>query len=515
MKRLQAAFLGTLLAFALSAQAQNGARPLTPSQPGAQAQVLPDFADLVEKYGPAVVNINTQTRSSPRQTIPGLSEDDPFYEFFRRFLPPDQQGDDSTPPNGRGKGQGKGRNAPKGPQSGPRAPLRPFGLGSGFIVSADGYIVTNAHVVENADEINVRLTDKREFKAKVIGVDMRSDVAVVKVDAKNLPTMKIGDAKKLRPGEWVIAIGSPFGFQNSVTAGIVSATSRENLAQDPNLDAVPFIQTDVAVNPGNSGGPLLNMRGEVVGINSQIFSRTGSFAGISFAIPIDYAYNIADQLIKSGHVTRGRIGVGIGSVNRDLADSLGLPKAQGAVVSQVEDGSPASKAGLEPGDVILKIDGHDIDGSADLSRTIRSMKPGRQAMLTVWSKGKTRDVPITVAEFKDEEASADASPAKGKGKSKGADAPKPNKLGLTVSELTADQKKALKVQGGVVVESSDGVAAAAGISQGDVILRLNNTDVTGVKAFNEAVAKLDPKKPVALLVRDENGTRFITLRDFD
>jgi len=512
MNRLQAGFLGVLLALGWSANAQQpgGARVPTPATPGA-AQVLPDFADLVEKYGPAVVNITTQTRAPQRQSLPGLSEDDPFYEFFRRFLPPDQQqgpGDDNATPTPRGQGKGRGGN--NAPRSGPRAPLRPFGLGSGFIVSADGFIVTNAHVVENADEVNVRLTDKRELKAKVIGVDVRSDVAVVKVEASGLPIMKIGDAKKLRPGEWVIAIGSPFGFQNSVTAGIVSATSRENLAQDPNLDAVPFIQTDVAVNPGNSGGPLLNMKGEVVGINSQIFSRTGSFAGISFAIPIDYAYNIADQLMKSGHVTRGRIGVQITNVTRDLADSLGLPKPQGAAVSNVEDNSPASKAGLEAGDVILKIDGHPVEGSADLSRTIRSVKPGTKVNLTVWRSGKTREVPITVAEFKDEDAAAKAAPAKGKSQ-----AGKPNKLGLTVTDLNAEQKKVLKVTGGVVVETSEGVAAAAQIGPGDVILRVNNTDIANAKAFNEVVAKLDPKKPVALLVRDENGTRFITLRDFD
>jgi len=495
MNRLQASFLGALLALGFAAQAAETARVATPAVPGASAQILPDFADLVEKYGPAVVNINTQTRANPRQALPGLSEDDPFYEFFRRFLPPE------------GRNTPNPRQQPQQPQQpGPRAPLRPFGLGSGFIVSADGFIVTNAHVVENAEEITVRLSDKREFKAKVIGADTRSDVAVVKVDATGLPTVKIGDISKLRVGEWVVAIGSPFGFSNSVTAGIVSAKSRENLSGDPNLDAVPFIQTDVAVNPGNSGGPLLNMRGEVVGINSQIFSRTGSFAGISFAIPIDYAFNIADQLMKTGKVVRGRIGVGIQNVNKDLADSLGLGKAGGAVVGNVEDGSPAAKAGLEAGDVILKIDGRAVDGSADLSRTIRALKPGTKVNLSVWRGGKPRDITVTVAEFKDEET---AKVAAAKGKKNDV---KPGKLGLAVTEITAEQKKALKVAGGVAVEAADGAALAAGIGPGDVILRVNNTEITNVKSFNDAVAKLDSNKPVAVLVRDENGTRYVTFR---
>jgi serine protease Do len=307
-------------------------------------------------------------------------------------------------------------------------------------------------------------------------------------------------------GEWVIAIGSPFGFANTVTAGIVSAKSRENLSGDPNLDAVPFIQTDVAVNPGNSGGPLLNMRGEVVGINSQIFSRTGSFAGISFAIPIDYAFNVAEQLMKTGKVTRGRIGVGITNVTRDLAEGLGLGKVEGAAVSNVEEGSPAGKAGLEAGDVIMKIDGHPVEGSADLSRTIRALKPGTKISLQVWRGGKTRDIAVTVAEFKDEEAVKVAS---AKGKKPDA---KPGKLGIAVTEVTAEQKKALKVTNGVVVEAVDGAALAAGLQPGEVILRVNNVDVPNVKAFNETVAKLDTKKPVALLVRDENGTRFVTFR---
>jgi serine protease Do len=385
--------------------------------------------------------------------------------------------------------------------------LRPFGLGSGFIVSSDGYIVTNAHVVENAEEIKVRLTDKRELKAKVIGADSRSDVAVIKVEAANLPTVKIGDSNKLRTGEWVIAIGSPYGFANTVTAGIVSATSRENLVQDPNLDAVPFIQTDVAVNPGNSGGPLLNMRGEVVGINSQIFSRTGAFAGISFAIPIDYAYGVAEQLMKSGHVTRGRIGVGITNVNRDLAESLGLGKPQGAAVLNVEEGSPAAKAGLQPGDIILKIDGRPVEGSSELSRTIRGMKPGTKVRLSVWHDGKPRETSLTVTEFKDQDEAAQATSSEPK-----SEAAKPGKLGLAVVDIPAEQKKALKLPGGVAVETAEGPAANAGIQQGDVILRVNNTDITSVKSFNDALAKLDPKKPVALLIRNENGARFAIIR---
>ncbi|HUP30190.1 MAG TPA: Do family serine endopeptidase [Usitatibacter sp.] len=501
MNRLHASLLGALFAFGLAAQAHAQAQgPKATIAPGMPAQVLPDFADLVEKYGPAVVNINTETRAS-RQAVPGLSEDDPFYEFFRRFLP---DGQAPGKPNPRGE-----RNAPKAPPTpGDRGRLRPFGLGSGFIVSADGFIVTNAHVVENAEEITVRFTDKRELKAKVIGADTRSDVAVIKVEATGLPVMKIGDTNKLRVGEWVIAIGSPFGFANTVTAGIVSAKSRENLSGDPNLDAVPFIQTDVAVNPGNSGGPLLNMRGEVIGINSQIFSRTGSFAGISFAIPIDYAFNVADQLMKTGKVVRGRIGVGIQNVTKDLADSLGLPKVQGAVVGNVEEGSPAAKAGLEAGDVILKIDNHPVEGSADLSRTIRALKPGTKITLNVMHAGKPRDLAVTVAEFKDPSAE-ESKAASAKGKKPEA---KPGKLGLAVTEITAEQKKALKVSSGVIVEAADGAALAAGVGPGDVVLRVNNTDITSVKVFNDTVAKLDIKKAVALLIKDEQGTRFITFR---
>jgi serine protease Do len=490
---------GSAQAEAVAPRLQLAQAPVaTPS--GAQLQVLPDFADLVDKYGPAVVNINTTTRRSQAQAqIPGLSEDDPFYEFFRRFMPPE------------GRGAPEGRQAPEGAPRrgapGPRAPSRPLGLGSGFVISPDGYIVTNAHVVENADEITVRFTDKRELKAKVVGADKRSDVAVIKVDATNLATVKLGSSGKTRVGEWVVAIGSPFGFSNTVTAGIISATSRDNLS-DPNMDAVPFIQTDVAVNPGNSGGPLMNLRGEVIGINSQIFSRTGSFAGISFAIPIDFAMNVATQLQAGGKVTRGRIGVQITPVTRDVAESLGLPKVQGAIVQRLEDDSPAAKAGVEAGDVVLKADGRPIEGSPDLSRYIRQVKPGNKVALEVWREGKTRTIPVTVGELKEEGEQTRLASAK-----QAKPEVKTTKLGVAVTDLNAEQKKKLKVTGGVNVEAVDGAALGAGIQPGDVIDRVNNTPVTDVKTFNDAIAKLDAKKAITLRVRDESGaTRLATLR---
>jgi serine protease Do len=482
MQTMKAFLLGIAVALGFATQAA--------AQPS-----LPNFADLVEKHGPAVVNINTQARAN-RQQIPGLSEDDPMYDFFRRFMPPDQR----PAPRGRNDPGEKGA-----PNQGPRGPLRPFGLGSGFVISADGFIVTNAHVIENAEVINVRFTDKREMKAKVIGADKRSDVALIKVEATGLPFLKLGDSNALRVGEWVVAIGSPFGFSNTVTAGILSAKSRDLPADSTASDAVPFLQTDAAVNPGNSGGPLFNLKGEVVGINSQIFSRTGSFAGISFAIPVDYAVNVIEQLKKSGKVTRGRIGVAIQNVSRDLADSLGLAKTDGAAVGSVEEDSPAAKAGVEVGDVILKIDGRTVESSSDLSRTVRAVRPGQKVTLSVWRAGKMRDIVVSVGEFKDEDGTAGA--ARGK-----KDAAKPGKLGLAVAEMSAEQKKAFKVQGGVTVEAVDGIALAAGIQPGDVILRVNNTDIRDLKGYNEAVAKLDAKKPVALLIRDENGTRFVTLR---
>src|SRR5688572_14756434 len=377
--------------------------------PMATAAQLPDFTELVEKQGPAVVNISTtQSVKNPLlPQIPNLREDDPFYEFFRRFIP----------------------------NPGPRE-FQTQSLGSGFIISADGYIMTNAHVVDAADEITVKLTDKREFKAKVIGADRRTDLALIKIEASSLPAVRFGDPGKLKVGEWVVAIGSPFGFENSVTAGIVSAKGRSL----PQENYVPFIQTDVAVNPGNSGGPLFNLRGEVVGINSQIYSRTGGFMGLSFAIPIDVANEIAKQLRTAGKVTRGRIGVVIQPMTKELADSFGLTRPQGALVSSVEKGGPAEKAGVEPGDVILRFDGKPVSSSEDLPRIVGGTRPGSKASLQVWRNKQTRDLPVVVAELQDDR-SAGAKP-------RGAKPPAATAgvFGMALSELTDAQKRELKVE---------------------------------------------------------------------
>src|SRR5579863_1662536 len=373
--------------------------PLMPHTASAApaASNLPDFTDLVDKVGPAVVNIRTTTRvssgSGARGGLPPGMDDGDMSEFFRRFfgipLPQSPQSP-GTPRGGDNGGSGSG-GSQDSPDNGDAE--QNSGVGSGFILSADGYVMTNAHVVDDADTIYVTLTDKREFKARLIGVDERTDVAVVKINATNLPAITIGDSNKVRVGEWVLAIGSPFGLDNTVTAGIVSAKGRDT------GDYLPFIQTDVAVNPGNSGGPLINMAGEVIGINSQIYSRTGGFMGISFAIPIDEAMRVADQLKTSGKVTRGRIAVAIGEVTKDVADSLGLPKAQGALVSSVESGGPADKAGVQPGDIILKFNGQNVETATDLPRMVGDTKPGTKATITVWRKGQTRDLPVTIAEM--------------------------------------------------------------------------------------------------------------------
>ncbi len=465
--------VGLAGAFALSAHAQP-----TPA--------LPNFADLVEKHGSAVVSVSTQARQSAGR-VPGAGDDEAWTEFFRRFMPDQQR---------------------PGPRQGPRnperqGPLVPFGAGSGFIISADGYVLTNAHVVENAEEVTITMTDKRDFKAKVVGADKRTDVAVLKIDGASLPKVTLGDSSKLRVGEWVLAIGSPFRLSNTATAGIVSAKGRDEVDRG----GIAFIQTDVAVNPGNSGGPLFNLRGEVVGINSQILSRTGGYQGISFAIPIEDAIRVSDQLIKTGKVSRGRLGVLIGNVTKDVAEALGLPRAQGATVSSVEADSPAEKAGVKSGDVILKVDGKNIEGSSEVTRIIGNIRPGSKVTLSVWRDNASRDLVATVGEFKDEEQrpTRAAAPAKPEAK--------PGKLGIAVTELTAAQRKDLKVPGagGVVVEAIRGPAAGV-IQQGEVIMRINNSDVANVKEFNDLVSKLDLKKPVALVVRSEEGSRFVTFR---
>lgn len=448
---------------------------------------LPNFADLVDKHGPAVVSVSTQARQNASR-FPGATDDDAWSEFLRRFMP-DQQ-----------------RPVPRqGPRNQERqGPLVPFGAGSGFIISNDGYILTNTHVVDNAEEVTVTLTDKRDFKAKVIGADKRTDVAVLKIEATNLPKVTIGDSSKLRVGEWVLAIGSPFRLSNTATAGIVSAKGRDEVDRG----GVAFIQTDVAVNPGNSGGPLFNLKGEVVGINSQILSRTGGYQGISFSIPIEDAMRVYDQIIKTGKVSRGRLGVLIGNVTKDAAEALGLARAQGATVSQVEPDSPAEKAGVKEGDVILKVDGKAVEGSAEVTRLISNTKPGSKVTLTVWRDGANRDLVATVGEFKDEEPKvARGSNTPGKAEAK------VTKVGIAVTDITAAQRKEMKLpsSGGVLVQSVRGPAAEV-LRQGEVIMRVNTTDVADAKGFNSLVEKLDLKKPVALVIRSAEGSRFVTFR---
>jgi serine protease Do len=438
----------------------------------ALAQALPDFTDLVEKHGAAVVNVSTsQTVRNQQMPVP---EDDPFYDFFRRFGPPQ----------------------PREYQS--------RSLGSGFIITQDGYILTNAHVVDAAEDVTVKLTDKREFKARVIGSDRRTDVAVIKIDATGLPAVRIGDPNQIRVGEWVLAIGSPFGFENTVTAGIVSAKGRSL----PQENYVPFLQTDVAINPGNSGGPLFNLKGEVVGMNSQIYSRTGGFMGLSFAIPIDVAMDVADQLRTAGRVSRGRIGVVIQEVTKELAESFGLAKAQGALVNSVEKGGPADKAGIEPSDVILKFNGKTVNSSSDLPRMVAQTKPGSRATVQVWRKGSSRDITLTVGELPEERTAA----RPGRPGSEGRQGNTVARLGLTVSELSADQRRELNVNGGLLVEDAQGPAAKAGIRRGDIILALNNHDIKSVEQLNQLMNQYERSRSVAVLVRRGEGAIYVPIR---
>jgi serine protease Do len=449
--------------------------------PVVSAQALPDFTELVERVGPSVVNIRTMERG--RANAPGAGEVDPsMEEFFRRF---------GIPMPGR-----------PGPRSGPRGDDEPQqrGVGSGFILSADGFIMTNAHVVDGADEVLVTLTDKREFKARIIGADKRTDVAVVKIDASGLPFVKIGDVNRLKVGEWVMAIGSPFGLENSVTAGIVSAKQRDT------GDYLPFIQTDVAINPGNSGGPLLNLRGEVVGINSQIYSRSGGFMGISFAIPIDEAMRVSDQLRTNGRVIRGRIGVQIAPVTKEVAEAIGLGKPTGALVQSVEAGGPADKAGVEAGDIITRVDGKVVEKSGDLPRLVGGTRPGSKATLQIFRRGAAKELSVTVGEFEPERPSrrAQAEPS-------GA-APVKSALGITASDLTEAQKRELKVKGGVRVDAVEGAAARAGLREGDVILSVDNAEVTDLRQFATLAAKVEKARAVSVLVRRGEWVNYLVIR---
>ncbi|HEY0767812.1 MAG TPA: DegQ family serine endoprotease [Steroidobacteraceae bacterium] len=453
----------------------SGSAPALAPEPA--LKTVPDFSQLVDRYGPAVVNVEVVEKSQAVGGFQGLSPNDPFYDFFRRFGVP-------------GPDQGRRANQP---------PVR--GAGSGFIINSDGYILTNTHVVANADEVTVRLTDRREFPAKVIGADQRTDVAVIKISATNLPIVKLGDPSRIKPGQWVLAIGSPFGFENSATAGIISATSRSV----PGENYVPFIQTDVAVNPGNSGGPLFNMAGEVIGINSQIFSRTGGFMGVSFAIPIDVARNVEEQLIKTGRVVRGRIGVHIQELNGQLAESFGLERPRGALVSSVEKDGPAAHAGIAVGDVILGVGGHPIERYGELSGAIAAMRPGADASLQVWRSGKEQNINVRVAELT-EQTQLTAH----QGKPAGHGAHQASALGLSVRPLAPHEKQQASTQGSLVVEEVSGPAQAAEIEPGDIILGINGKRVHSVKELQDAAES--GGKSVALLIQRDDAQIFVPLR---
>lgn len=451
----------------------------------AKAANLPDFSELVERVGPSVVNIRTTQKVGGRQqqvpNFPGMDPNDPFFEFFRRFMPP---GAVPMPPGG-----------------GQPTPERevPRGVGSGFIIDSSGYILTNHHVVDGAESIIVTLTDKSEYKATIIGSDQRTDVALVKIDGKNLPALKIGNVENSKVGQWVVAIGSPFGLENTVTAGIISAKARDT------GEYTPFIQTDVAVNPGNSGGPLLNLDGEVIGINSQIYSRTGGFMGISFAIPIDEAMRVAGQLRENGKVSRGRIGVGIGDVDDELAKALGLDEAKGALVGSVAKDGPADKAGVQAGDIILTFNGTSVTKASDLPRIVGETKPGTSARMKVWRKGEALNLKLTVGEFEAEQASAS------KTEPEKPEVAQADKLGLTVADLTADEKRELGVSGGVKVTSATGAAANAGVATGDVITRVGQTDISSANQFSKVVKGLKEGQTIAILKRRGNSSNFVLI----
>jgi serine protease Do len=456
-----------------SRQAQAVAQPVAVplAQPGGEA--LPGFAQITAQNGPAVVNISVS--GTQRTALAQGGDDDggaadPFQEFFRRF------------------GMPQGMQVPRD------VPVR--GQGSGFIVSPDGVVLTNAHVVKNADEVTVKLTDRREFRAKVLGTDPQTDVAVLKIDAKDLPTVRLGSTRALGVGEWVLAIGSPFGFENSVTAGVVSAKGRAL----PDDSAVPFNQTDVAVNPGNSGGPLFNARGEVVGINSQIYSRSGGYQGVSFAIPIEVAARVKDQILATGHASHARLGVTVQEVNQTLADSFGLDRPQGALVAEVQKGGPADKAGLRSGDVIRSVDGQPIVASGDLPAFVSQAAPGSQVRLQVWRRGRSEDITATLGNAADKQkaqASADAAPGQGR-------------LGLALRPLQPGEQREAGVEGGLLIEQASGPAARAGVQGGDVLLAVNGTPARDVAQVRSVVTKAG--KSVALLVMRDGERIFVPVR---
>ncbi|MBY4898382.1 DegQ family serine endoprotease [Cupriavidus sp. AU9028] len=446
--------------------------PISATAQPAGAYAAPiDFSGIVDRYGSAVVNISVTARQqrTAAQLPPGIDPDNPMFEFFKRFGPQFQV-----------------------PQ--PDRPQLLRGLGSGFIVSSDGLILTNAHVVDGAQEVVVKLTDRREFKAKVLGTDKQTDVAVIKIEAKDLPTVQLGDPSRIRVGEPVVAIGSPYGFENTVTAGIVSAKSRSL----PDDTYVPFIQTDVAVNPGNSGGPLFNQRGEVIGINSQIYSQTGGYQGLSFAIPIDVATKVQQQLVAHGKVTRGRLGVGVQEVNQALAQSFGLPRPEGALVTTVEPGGPAEKAGLQVGDVIVQIGDHKVDRSGELPERVADLKPGEKTALKVIRKGDAKTLAVTIGSMQEQAVARSEDGAQSGGK-----------LGLAVRPLSPAEQREGGLQGGLVVEDVGGPAARVGIEPGDVILAINGTPVTSVEQLRSLTAKAS--KDVALLVQRGDARLFVPI----
>lgn len=475
---------GAGVTFVAGSRAHAAASPTIASTNATSGAIAaPDFSQIAQRFGPAVVNISVsgmkktssdeadEAPAAQRRGIPGMDPNDPFFEFFRRF-----QG-----PNGGFGGQRE-------------MPVR--GQGSGFIVSADGTILTNAHVVRDAKDVTVKLTDRREFQAKVLGSDPKTDVAVLKIDAKNLPTVPLGSSQDLQVGQWVLAIGSPFGFENSVSAGVVSAKGRSL----PDDSFVPFIQTDVAVNPGNSGGPLFNARGEVVGINSQIFSRTGGYQGLSFAIPIDLATKIKDQIVATGKASHARLGVAIQEVNQTLADSFKLDKPEGALVSNVDAGGPADKAGLKSGDVIRKVNGQPIIASGDLPALIGQATPGEKVTLEVWRQGKREEVTARLGDASERKSQvAKADDAVGKGR-----------LGLALRPLQPQERREAGVDGGLLVENAAGPAALAGVQPGDLLMGIDGKPVQSVEQVRDAVAKSG--KSVALLIQRDGNKIFVPVR---